>query len=133
MRRRVLLPIICFVLCAPLLRGDDRASLRFIVRHNPVPDAAAPPPEAAPFPRHTNELALAGESLVRLYQTFISPMDAPSCPFTPTCSEYARQAVEQYGLVVGMIKAADRYQRCNGLGTRLYPREEGTQRLVDPP
>ena len=39
--------------------------------------------------------------LIRFYRRFISPMHAPCCPFTPTCSTYAMQAVEQHGALYG--------------------------------
>lgn len=35
--------------------------------------------------------------LIRVYQTQISPGLPPRCRFVPTCSEYAREAVEKYG------------------------------------
>jgi hypothetical protein len=34
---------------------------------------------------------------IRFYQKFITPYTPPSCRFTPTCSEYARQALLKYG------------------------------------
>ena len=34
---------------------------------------------------------------VRFYQKCISPFTPPSCRFTPTCSEYARQALRKHG------------------------------------
>lgn len=80
-----------------------------------------------------NELKLIGAALLGLYRTFISTQDIPSCPFNPTCGEYARQAIERYGIVIGLIMAADRYQRCNGLSARYYQRDEETGRLLDPP
>ncbi|MDP2039530.1 MAG: membrane protein insertion efficiency factor YidD [Ignavibacteria bacterium] len=51
--------------------------------------------------------------LVRLYQKFISPMFQPSCRFYPTCSEYAVQSLEKYGVIIGGAKAAWRILRCN--------------------
>ncbi|MDE5959141.1 MAG: membrane protein insertion efficiency factor YidD, partial [Muribaculaceae bacterium] len=35
---------------------------------------------------------------VRLYQLIISPMLPPSCRFTPTCSQYAIEALEKHGV-----------------------------------
>ena len=35
--------------------------------------------------------------MIRFYKREISPMLPPSCRFTPTCSEYAMQAIEKYG------------------------------------
>ena len=43
----------------------------------------------------------------------ISPMTGPHCKYTPTCSEYAIQALKKYGAVKGMILACKRILRCN--------------------
>ncbi|OGU67913.1 MAG: membrane protein insertion efficiency factor YidD [Stygiobacter sp. RIFOXYC12_FULL_38_8] len=51
--------------------------------------------------------------LVRLYQKHISPLSPPSCRFYPTCSEYAAQSLEKYGVVIGGAKAVWRILRCN--------------------
>jgi hypothetical protein len=37
------------------------------------------------------------------YQKFITPYTPPSCRFTPTCSEYARQAILKHGPVKGLL------------------------------
>jgi uncharacterized protein len=50
------------------------------------------------------------------YRTVISPMKrTPTCRFLPTCSEYAIEAVQQRGVVVGGTLAAWRILRCNPL------------------
>jgi putative membrane protein insertion efficiency factor len=50
--------------------------------------------------------------MIRLYQTQISPLRPPACRFLPTCSEYARQAVERYGAARGSLLAAKRLAKC---------------------
>ncbi len=59
-------------------------------------------------------------SLIRLYQLTLSPMLAPSCRFIPSCSEYAYQAIQKYGLVRGGWKAARRLARCHPLNPGGY-------------
>ena len=54
-------------------------------------------------------------SLIRWYQTTISPNTRPHCRFIPTCSEYAVEAVERFGVVRGLILALWRFLRCNPL------------------
>jgi len=49
---------------------------------------------------------------LKLYKTFLSPFLPPACRFTPTCSEYATQAVEKYGFLHGTWLAAKRILRC---------------------
>jgi len=51
--------------------------------------------------------------IIRIYQKIISPLFPPSCRFQPTCSEYAVQAVNKYGVIKGSFKAAYRILRCN--------------------
>ncbi len=51
--------------------------------------------------------------VLRGYKRFISPMMLPACKFTPTCSEYAMEAVEHYGVVRGFAMAVWRVLRCN--------------------
>jgi len=50
---------------------------------------------------------------IRFYKREISPMLPPSCRFTPTCSEYAMQAIEKYGAAKGGWLALKRILRCN--------------------
>jgi putative membrane protein insertion efficiency factor len=52
-------------------------------------------------------------AILKGYKLLVSPMLAPSCRFTPTCSEYASDAIEQYGAVRGVMKALKRLLRCH--------------------
>ncbi|MBX5464207.1 MAG: membrane protein insertion efficiency factor YidD [Clostridia bacterium] len=49
---------------------------------------------------------------IRLYQRWLSPLKPPTCRFTPTCSEYAVQAVLKHGPLRGSALAAWRVVRC---------------------
>ncbi|MBI4777107.1 MAG: membrane protein insertion efficiency factor YidD [Deltaproteobacteria bacterium] len=51
--------------------------------------------------------------LIQLYRWVISPIFPPSCRFTPTCSEYALEAVRKYGAVRGAFRAVRRVLRCH--------------------
>lgn len=57
---------------------------------------------------------------IRFYQRCISPLTPTSCRFTPTCSEYARQAIMKHGPVKGMGLAVWRLLRCNPWGGHGY-------------
>ena len=57
---------------------------------------------------------------IRFYQLCISPLLGPSCRFTPTCSEYARQALIKHGPVKGLWLAFRRILRCNPWGGSGY-------------
>ncbi|MBQ7761408.1 MAG: membrane protein insertion efficiency factor YidD [Clostridia bacterium] len=49
----------------------------------------------------------------RVYKKFISPLLPPACRFTPTCSEYAIEAIEKFGVIRGGLLASWRLLRCN--------------------
>lgn len=51
--------------------------------------------------------------LLKIYKKFISPLLPPSCRYYPTCSVYAMQAVERFGVFKGGILAVKRLLRCN--------------------
>ena len=57
---------------------------------------------------------------VRFYQIAISPLLGPSCRFTPTCSEYARQAILKHGPFKGLWLAVRRLLRCKPWGGSGY-------------
>jgi putative membrane protein insertion efficiency factor len=50
---------------------------------------------------------------IRLYQRVISPALPRHCKYEPTCSRYAVQAVERYGILRGLVLAGWRLLRCN--------------------
>ena len=52
-------------------------------------------------------------AMIRLYQRCISPMHAPCCRFTPTCSQYALEAITKYGALKGGYLAVRRIMRCH--------------------
>ena len=50
---------------------------------------------------------------LRFYKARISPQLPPACRYTPTCSEYAIEAIERRGVFVGGLLAAKRVISCN--------------------
>jgi putative membrane protein insertion efficiency factor len=52
-------------------------------------------------------------ALIRMYRRYISRLFPPVCRFRPTCSEYALQAIEKYGLLGGGWRALKRLVRCH--------------------
>lgn len=52
-------------------------------------------------------------ALIAFYQREISPLTPPSCRFIPTCSQYAKEAVEKYGPARGSLLAAKRLSKCH--------------------
>lgn len=53
--------------------------------------------------------------MLREYKRWVSPAFPPACRYVPTCSEYAWEAVERYGVVRGGMMAAGRLLRCHPL------------------
>lgn len=51
--------------------------------------------------------------LLRAYKYTISPLLPPACRFTPTCSEYAADAIAKYGLLKGSVLGLKRMLRCH--------------------
>jgi len=52
-------------------------------------------------------------ALIRVYQWLISPWLGNHCRFYPSCSEYAREAIERYGVMRGVWLALRRLLRCH--------------------
>jgi len=50
---------------------------------------------------------------LRFYKAHISPQLPPACRYTPTCSEYAMEAIERHGALRGGLLAAKRVLSCN--------------------
>jgi putative membrane protein insertion efficiency factor len=56
---------------------------------------------------------------IRFYRKFISPLKPPCCRYQPTCSKYALEAIEKFGLK-GLLLAFWRILRCNPFGGMGY-------------
>lgn len=81
------------------------------------------PPASASAGQH---LVLA---LLRVYKVLVSPLFAGSCRYLPSCSDYAREAVERYGAARGSWLAARRLARCHPLGSSGFdPVPESSRR-----
>ena len=52
-------------------------------------------------------------AMIRGYQRWISPFMPPTCRFHPSCSQYAYEAIDKYGLLKGGGLATWRLLRCN--------------------
>jgi uncharacterized protein len=52
-------------------------------------------------------------ALIRLYQWTLSPLLGPKCRFHPSCSQYALEAVERFGILQGSWLTVRRLGRCH--------------------
>jgi hypothetical protein len=50
---------------------------------------------------------------LRIYQRLISPLLGPRCRYAPSCSDYAIQAIREFGILRGLVLAGWRLLRCN--------------------
>jgi len=55
-------------------------------------------------------------ALIWFYRTAISPLKPPTCRFTPTCSQYAIEAIKKHGPLKGSWLALKRILRCHPFG-----------------
>ncbi|HUG02756.1 MAG TPA: membrane protein insertion efficiency factor YidD [Longimicrobiales bacterium] len=55
-------------------------------------------------------------AVIRAYQRALSPLLPPACRFQPTCSEYAREAIERHGALRGGWLSLLRIGRCQPFG-----------------
>jgi hypothetical protein len=69
------------------------------------------------FDASRNAPRRAGRGLITAYRYTLSPMVGFRCRHLPTCSEYADQALERFGLWAGGWMALARLLRCHPLGT----------------
>ncbi len=85
--------------------------------------------------RETNPVTIVLSTSLSLYQEVISSSQGDVCNFTPSCSNFAKEAISRYGPLWGALMAADRLMRCNPwsyqhLGT-YYP-EIRDRKIMDP-
>ncbi len=59
-------------------------------------------------------------TIIKLYQRVISPAFPARCRFYPTCSQYAYQSINKYGILKGTTLAIYRLLRCNPFNTGGY-------------
>jgi putative membrane protein insertion efficiency factor len=65
-------------------------------------------------------LSLPFIALIKLYQWILSPLLGPKCRFTPTCSQYAIEALKKHGVFKGLWLTVKRLGRCHPWGGHGY-------------
>lgn len=86
-------------------------------------------------PRQTDPVKIVTSTGFKLYKTLISPSQGDVCNFSPSCSQFARQAIEKYGIIFGSMMASDRLLRCNPWAYQYYDEyynEIRDHKLYDP-
>jgi len=67
---------------------------------------------------------------LKIYKSVISSQDGPTCVFNPSCGTYTIYAINRFGVIKGVLLAADRLQRCHTLETEHYTNDG--KKLLDP-
>ena len=127
------LTIVCLIsLIVPSYSyADSAADLTFIRETNPI--LAEKHKELIHFnPKEPSELKLVATGMIRFYQKYISSQDGPACNFSPSCSHFGMGCIQEYGFLRGIVLAADRLLRCNGLKSSHYYIDLTTRKYVDP-
>lgn len=110
--------------------ANEATDLAFILNVNPI--IKEKQHEAIRVePQESSELEFAATALIRLYQKFISSQDGPSCGFSPSCSRFGMAAIKKFGMLHGVLLAADRLLRCNGSQAQHYHKEPNTEKYAD--
>jgi putative component of membrane protein insertase Oxa1/YidC/SpoIIIJ protein YidD len=72
--------------------------------------------------------------IIGFYQDHLSGADGSRCPMFPSCSQYAAEAVQKHGPIMGWVMTFDRVMRCGRSEVRLAPgiSVNGQTRVHDP-
>jgi putative membrane protein insertion efficiency factor len=95
--------------------GDSRpvARVETAAVTTPAAPVALPAPDARLAARASRQVVRGLRLLLRGYRMMLSPLFGPSCRFEPTCSCYADEALEKWGIWRGIGLSAWRILRCH--------------------
>ena len=68
-----------------------------------------------------NPVTLTFSGLMLFYQHIVSPQISSECIYTRSCSNFAKRAIYEYGIIKGVFLAADRLMRCNAFCENDFP------------
>jgi uncharacterized protein len=82
-----------------------------------------------------NPFTLTATGLMLFYQRVVSPQISASCIYTRSCSNFAKQGIQEFGLIKGVFLAADRLLRCNRSCENDHPAYAFTNgaKIIDEP
>ena len=85
-----------------------------------VNEKQTPTPSRRPMSRVSRAAVWLIFLLIHRYRPSIAPYTPPACRFTPTCSQYALEALRKHGPLKGTWLAARRILRCHPWGGSGY-------------
>lgn len=72
--------------------------------------------------KNSNPVSLIYGGSLYIYQNFVSQHFSANCLYDPSCSDFSKQAVKEFGLIKGTLLSFDRLSRCNRIAaTDLNP------------
>lgn len=78
-----------------------------------------------------NAPACVFRGLIKVYQDFLSDLDAHECPMTPSCSEFAMRAFQKTNPLQALFLTADRLMRDNSFAKRYYQKDKNNKLIDD--
>lgn len=117
---KVLLSALLYILSAFFLKAQDNKSELKYLSEQDFSDSFYEKREIhfllseskSPWIKY-NPLTLSLGSLLWIYQQGISVQFSASCLFKPTCSDFSKALMKEYGPIKGLFLSADRLTRCN--------------------
>jgi len=89
--------------------------------------------ENTPAIKKYNPVNVAFGGLLFFYQNALSPQFSANCLYHPSCSEFSKQSITEYGLLKGIFLSADRVMRCNRIAaTGIHPIRIKNNKVADP-
>ncbi len=82
-----------------------------------------------------NPVGLVFGGLLFFYQNVLSKHFSADCLYSPSCSEFSKLAIKEYGIIKGLFLTIDRVNRCNIIAAqdlKHYSKEPGSNRYPDP-
>jgi uncharacterized protein len=134
---------ICGIVCIPLLllsvspllvRADTAEATpedyRFIKKAHEVDSSSTI--QHREIERELSPLGFVGNSFLTIYQTLVSSQDGKVCNFQPSCSHFARDAINRAGFIKGSLIASDRLLRCHPYAFGQYRFDRQSEKSIDP-
>ncbi|MBN2774783.1 MAG: membrane protein insertion efficiency factor YidD [Prolixibacteraceae bacterium] len=89
--------------------------------------------EDTPALKKYNPVNLVFGGLLFFYQNALSQQFSANCLYNPSCSEFSKQSIKEYGLLKGIFLSADRVMRCNRIAaTGIHPLRIENNKVQDP-
>ena len=80
-----------------------------------------------------NPLNMAFGGLLYIYQNTLSQQFSATCLYHPSCSDFSKQCIHEYGILKGVFLSADRVSRCNRIAaTGIHPLRVENNKVQDP-